>query len=1370
MSAGPGNGIYRVMKGLRGLGRMPFARPGARAGVITRFFGVVAIALFAYAVLVYTPARQRALREQWRDQLTLLLHDRVGAIEAWVQGRRADARAIAEYPTLQHVLRPGAPPPYPFPEDEGARPHLEDLFRRYAASHPQHGTWVLDTSGVLQASAEPQSGPLPVVRDFAAALLRGGADVQPIRRDGRTSVLFGRRVTDERDVTLGVLVLEVGADAFLSALLGTEALGAAHAEVVLASAAGGDTIFLTAGGRPDAPLERFEAGAAERSALLGQTEFRELRDRSGEPMFVVSTRLASVSWGLAAKLDRGEAIAAFRGELRQGAALVAGLLMALGGMLIALRTEHRGALERAQRESDQRVRALTENASDVIYRVRIHPEVRYEFVNAAIEQVTGYRPAEFYANPELGRSLIHPDDIALLEPPAARLPAPEPIRLRWRHRDGHTVWVEQRPIPVYDETRRLVAIEVVAREITRQHEAETALREAHERLQLALDVGGIGLFELDVPTQTATLTAGYAGRLGITDATTTVATWREAVHPDDRAAASALLENIITHGPDRYENEYRARAADGSYLWIHALGRVTARDAAGRALRIVGVHADISARRAAEAALRDSEARYRATFEQAAVGMVQATLDRTITVANDRFARMLGYQPAEVIGRRASELTHPDDGPRETELMRALIAGEIPSYAIEKRYLHRSGRIVWAEVSVVVMRTPGADAYLLAAIEDISARRSAEDALRESEERHRTLFETTTQGVVYCAADGSIVAMNPAAEEITGVTRDAASGRWPAPDWHWLDENGAPVTEADSPFRVAQRTGRAVRNAVMGIHDPRRNTFRWVLLSAQPQVRPGESTPHHVYVTLADLTPLRAAQAALEDSREMYRAIVENTHEVVVRFDRELRLLYINPACARYVPFTPAELMGRTLAELGYADAVIEKWSGIISGVFADGVPRVETFTLDLAGEPRYFSWRLFPEFDSHGRVRTVVTVATDVTETRSLEAQYQQAQKMEAVGRLAGGVAHDFNNLITAMRGYAGFLLDDLGVGDRRREDVQEIVSAADRAAALTRQLLAFSRKQVLNVDVLELGSVVQHMEKLLQRLIGADVRLVLDLAEDRAPTLADAGQMEQVVMNLALNARDAMPRGGTLTIGVRNRRITVPDARFDPRAAAGDYVELSVQDDGEGMPPQVLAHLFEPFFTTKENGKGTGLGLSTVYGIVRQSGGAIRVESALGTGTRFEVLLPRAQSRTSTAAVPGKAHEWKGAETVLVVEDEPAVRSLACRMLEGAGYRVLAAASAEEALSRALNDPAPIQLLLTDVIMPGLSGRELAREFCRMRPRSRVLYMSGYTDDVIADHGLLEPGLSLLQKPFTSATLLEGVRATLEQAASLY
>jgi CheY-like chemotaxis protein len=375
----------------------------------------------------------------------------------------------------------------------------------------------------------------------------------------------------------------------------------------------------------------------------------------------------------------------------------------------------------------------------------------------------------------------------------------------------------------------------------------------------------------------------------------------------------------------------------------------------------------------------------------------------------------------------------------------------------------------------------------------------------------------------------------------------------------------------------------------------------------------------------------------------------------------------------------------------------------------------------------------------------------------------------MEAVGRLAGGVAHDFNNLITAIRGYAGFLLDDLEPGDARRDDVEEIVRASDRAATLTRQLLAFSRKQVLNVEVLDLGGVVRQMEKLLHRLIGEDVRLELDVAPELGTTLADAGQMEQVLMNLAVNARDAMPRGGTLTIGVRDVTLTAPDGRFDPRAPAGDYVELSVQDEGHGIPADVLPHLFEPFFTTKEKGKGTGLGLSTVYGIVRQSGGAIRVASSAGEGTRFEILLPRTASSRSADGAANDARAESAGETVLVVEDEPAVRTLTQRLLGEAGYRVLVAATGEEALAAALQE-SQIDLLLTDVVMPGMSGRDLAREFCRIRPRARVLYMSGYTDDVIAAHGLLEPGLSLLQKPFTAATLLEGVRATLEQAASLY
>jgi PAS domain S-box-containing protein len=400
-----------------------------------------------------------------------------------------------------------------------------------------------------------------------------------------------------------------------------------------------------------------------------------------------------------------------------------------------------------------------------------------------------------------------------------------------------------------------------------------------------------------------------------------------------------------------------------------------------------------------------------------------------------------------------------------------------------------------------------------------------------------------------------------------------------------------------------------------------------------------------------------------------------------------------------------------------------------------------------------------------HGEPVRGVGISLDVTDRRTLEEQYQQAQKMEAVGRLAGGVAHDFNNVLTVILGYCELLLADFKPGDQRHADIAEIQKAGRRAAGLIRQLLAFSRKQIIEPTLIDLNLIAADMRVMIGRLIGEDVKVVLGLQPGLAAVLADRGQVEQIVMNLAVNARDAMPKGGTLRIETANVELDEHYSKTHLGVTSGLYVALTVADTGTGMTPEVQARLFEPFFTTKEPGKGTGLGLATVYGIVMRSGGSVGVYSEVGRGTSFKVYFPRADAIEMLVDAPASvARSPSGPQTVLVVEDEEGLRELARKFLLRQGHTVLIAADAEEA-RRLFEENPSINLLLTDVVMPGLSGPEMTRTLIEQRPALKVIYMSGYTADGIVQHGILQPGITFLNKPFTTETLAGKIREVLER-----
>ncbi|HEU5041570.1 MAG TPA: ATP-binding protein [Gemmatimonadales bacterium] len=508
---------------------------------------------------------------------------------------------------------------------------------------------------------------------------------------------------------------------------------------------------------------------------------------------------------------------------------------------------------------------------------------------------------------------------------------------------------------------------------------------------------------------------------------------------------------------------------------------------------------------------------------------------------------------------------------------------------------------------------------------------------------------------------------------------------------------------------------------------------------------------------------LRTLGGTLRDRQEWFRMLLEHGSDVILTLDRDWRIGFAGPSLPRVLGWTPDQIARQPLDDYLHPED-------------ADGVRAALELTVARSGfgEPIAFrfrhadgGWRSLEAIGNHPRnwsgPEHIIVSARDITLRERLEAQLRQAQKMEALGRFAGGVAHDFNNLLTAIQGYSSLLLLDMGPADPHREDLEEIRKASERAAALTRQILAFSRGQVGDPEPADLTAIVRDLERMLPRLIGEDVALVTVLEPGLRLVHADPRQLEQVIMNLVVNARDAMPDGGRLTIETYNELVAEDDPRVGQELPPGWYAVLTVSDTGTGIAPEIQASIFDPFFTTKEPGRGTGLGLSTVYGIVKQAGGHIEVESAPDHGSTFRIYLPQLAAQHAGRAVSRPAESNpRGEETVLLVEDEESVRVFASKALEKQGYTVLEARHGRDALLRLGEYGGAIHLLITDIVMPEMSGSELARRLIADRPDLRVLYMSGYADGETAVRGLAA-GAAYLQKPFTSDTLARKVREVL-------
>ncbi|MGZ7057788.1 MAG: PAS domain-containing hybrid sensor histidine kinase/response regulator [Candidatus Angelobacter sp.] len=839
---------------------------------------------------------------------------------------------------------------------------------------------------------------------------------------------------------------------------------------------------------------------------------------------------------------------------------------------------------------------------------------------------------------------------------------------------------------------------------------------------------------------------------------------KEIVNPDDLPAIRKRIQDCYASGTASPPMESILIACDGSSVEIEAVAIPICWNGAP-AIEVVA--RDIRDRKRAERAVQEWQERLELAQKAGLrIGLWDWDAVANTVIWSDETYRQFGYTRDTFSGRVEDAVTriHPEDRPRVEDAIRKVIAGG-GEYAQQYRVVWPNGTTFWVDAHGVMVRNEST--HMLGIGVDITDLKKTEQSLQESEERYLLLLNSTAEAIYGLDLEGNCTFCNPACLRLLGyATPTDLLGR----NMHelvlhtWAD--GTPYRKQDCEIYVAVREGRAshVTDEVLWRAD--RTSFPAEYWS-YPMYKTGELVGS--VVTFLDISDRKQAEQALRQSEEKYRELFEHATYGIFRSRVDGALLDVNPALVAMLGYSSKEeLLTRNLIRDIYEEpadrkSILDSYgsSGRVSGSEVNWKRKDGNIIVVR------ISGRAFRRQD--GSFSHFEVIVEDITERRSLEAQFRQAHKMEAVGLLAGGISHDFNNLLMVILANSDLLLaKNLPAAQHRY--IEQIKAATDRASQLTRQLLAFSRKQVLYPTVLDPNEIVHDVGKILQRLIGEDVRVLLELETGLGSIRADRGQIEQILMNLATNARYAMPSGGKFTIRTTNAELGNADVARFPYVKAGPYIRLSVIDTGVGMSEEVRARIFEPFFTTKPQGRGTGLGLSIVYGIVKQSGGYVWVSSTPGNGTTFDIYLPRVEDAAQPLAPESEVQVecLRGTETILLLEDEDALREVMCELLTASGYEVLQAGTGKQAVEIAKQYKKSISLTISDVVLPDMIGPSAIARVRASHPEMQVLYVSGYAEVPVAQQ-LIAEGAILLQKPLSRGDLLRKVDEMLHLRTSL-
>jgi len=1014
--------------------------------------------------------------------------------------------------------------------------------------------------------------------------------------------------------------------------------------------------------------------------------------------------------------------------------------------------------EETLRQREETYRALVDSVPDVI--ARFDREGRHLYISPNVAEFTDWDPERMIGKTHREIGSPEPMRLAWEDALARVFERGEPFETEFtlERPDGVTI-LDWRFVPEFDAQGRVATVLSLSRDVTRARQLEADYHTLFNSMLDGFAVHQIILDEQGAPADYRFLSVNpaFERMTGLKASDILGKTAKETLPGLESYWIETYGRVALTGEPTTFENY--AQGLD-KYFEVTAFQTAPGQFAC--------IFADATVRRRAEQALRESEEQYRQLFEAESDAIILVDNDTgRILRANRAASALYGYSAEEMLALRNTDLSAEPDKTRQLMASATFTADEMASIPL-RWHRKRDGTVFPVEAAGRFFEREGRRLHITA-IRDITARMEAERALRESEEQYRQLFEAESDAIVLIDNETSrILRANQAACALYGYSADELL------TMHNYDLSAEP----QETQRVTRTTPPALDQIVtipLRWHRKRDGTVFPVEITGRFFVREGR--PVHI-AAIRDITERRIAEQALRESEALYRRLADNIDDVIWTLDNDLHFTYVSPSIMKLRGLTPEEAMRETPAESMTPESFRRMQE--IEGVRQftqdprswEGRIHVEVEQYHKDGHTVWVEMTIQPLRGEDGQRLGYLGVSRNITERKRAEAeaarlqeQLTQALKMESVGRLAGGVAHDFNNMLQAILGHAELAMEDIEPASPVHESLSEIQRAARRSADLTRQLLAFARKQTISPQVLDLNETVGGMLKMLRRLIGEDIDLIWSPGYNLWPVRMDPSQLDQILANLCVNARDAIGDVGRITIETDNVTLDAAYCAAHAEITPGDYVMLAVSDSGCGMSKETMSHLFEPFYTTKPVGEGTGLGLATVYGIVKQNEGAINVYSEPGLGATFKIYLPRYQGAAPSLAGGEAGALRAGDETVLLVEDEAAILMMGKRMLERLGYTVLTADSPAAALATASEYQGAIHLLVTDVVMPEMNGRELAERLRSAQPSLKCLFMSGYTADVIAHRGVLEEGVQFMPKPFTLQALASHVRAALDR-----